>query len=46
MLPLMRIFSRKGILFEAEIRSISEVQRVKNYGGKSDGAERESLKVL
>ena len=31
------------ILLEAEIRSISEVQGVKNYGGKSDRAE---VKVL
>ena len=32
-----------GKLFEAEIRSISKVQGVKNYGGESEGAK---MKVL
>ena len=32
-----------GILLEADIESISEVQGVKNYGGKSDGRK---VKVL
>ena len=30
---------------EAEIESISEVQRVKNYGGESKGAKGESLEI-
>jgi len=34
-----------GILLEAEIKNISEVQEVKNFGGKSDGTEGESLEV-
>ena len=34
-----------SILLEAKIRSISEVQGVKNYDEKSDGAEGESLEV-
>jgi len=34
-----------GILLEEEIRTISEVQGVKNYDGKSDKAEGESLEV-
>jgi len=34
-----------GILLEAEIESISEVQGVKNFGKKSDGAEGESLEA-
>ena len=34
-----------GILFEAEIESISEVQRVKNYGEESEGAKGENLEV-
>jgi len=34
-----------GILLEVEIESISEVQRVKNFGGKTDGAKGESLEV-
>jgi len=34
-----------GILFKVEIRSISEVQGVKNYDGKSDRAEGESFEV-
>jgi len=40
-------FSRKVwvILLEAEIRSILEVQGVKNCGGKSEGAKGESLEV-
>ena len=38
-------FSRKVWVLEAEIESISEVQEVKNFGRKSDGAEGESLEV-
>ena len=39
------IFSESvGILIEAEIRSISEVQGVKNFGEKSDKAKGESLR--
>ena len=34
-----------GILLEAEIESISEVQGVKNHGEKSDDVEGESLEV-
>jgi len=34
-----------GILFDAEIGSISEIQEVKNYGGESEGAKGESLEV-
>ena len=34
-----------GIPVEAKIGSIAEVQGVKNYGRKSDGAEGESLEV-
>ena len=34
-----------GILLEAEIGNISEVQGVENFGEKSDGAEGESLEV-
>ena len=34
-----------GILLETEIKSISEVQGVENYGEKSDRAEGESLEV-
>jgi len=34
-----------GILLEAEVRSNSEVQAVKNYGEKSDGVEGISLEV-
>jgi len=34
-----------GILLEAEIRSISEVQGVKNFGEKLDGTEGENLEV-
>jgi len=34
-----------GILLKAEIENISEVQRVKNFGEKSDGKEGESLEV-
>ena len=33
-----------GILLEAEIESISEVQRVKNYDGKSDKGKVKVLK--
>ena len=46
MLLSKMIFQEKlGILLEVEIRSISEVQRVKNYGEKSDRAEGERLEV-
>jgi len=34
-----------SILLKEEIRSISEVQGVKNYNGESEGAKGESLKI-
>jgi len=34
-----------GVLLEVKIRSISEVQEVKNYGGESEGAKGKSLEV-
>jgi len=34
-----------GIILEAEIPSISEVQEVKNYSGKSEGTKDERIQV-